>query len=381
MLEVLARVESPEIQMLVICNHDDALALVKSVGLKGLMWRRSRFATLLGKAFAQNFCKRMFGRWLPKLPFTLDAKLDAWKVDLVLFLGPDGRALELCKHNFIFSVWDLCHLDHPEFPEVGHFGEFERREYLFRNCVTRAVGVLVDSEHGRMLLKDRYGVALERAHVAPFLIYRSYEKFEPAPGELERVLAKHNVRAPYVFYPAQFWAHKNHKYILEAVRLMARRGTWVPQVVLSGSDKGSLAGVLDYARALGVDQYVNYRGFVDDSDMPYLYWGALALVMPTYFGPTNIPPLEARALGVPVCYSDLGYFRDQLGDSAHYMDLERPDSLVQLLDTIREQAAPRVRRNEPGAEAEQVGLLRRIVNAYRAKLIGAGPSVARAEGQ
>ena len=65
--------------------------------------------------------------------------------------------------------------------------------------------------------------------------------------------------------------------------------------------------------------------------MPYLYQGALALTMPTYFGPTNIPPLEAFALGCPVCYSDLPAFRSQVGDAAFFMDLADPDSLADIL--------------------------------------------------
>ena len=51
--------------------------------------------------------------------------------------------------------------------------------------------------------------------------------------------------------------------------------------------------------------------------------------MPTYFGPTNIPPLEAFALGVPVLYSDLPGLKDQVGDSALLLDLNNPESMAQ----------------------------------------------------
>jgi glycosyltransferase involved in cell wall biosynthesis len=38
--------------------------------------------------------------------------------------------------------------------------------------------------------------------------------------------------------------------------------------------------------------------------------------MPSYFGSTNLPPLEAVSLGCPVIYSDLPEFREQMGDAA-----------------------------------------------------------------
>ena len=56
--------------------------------------------------------------------------------------------------------------------------------------------------------------------------------------------------------------------------------------------------------------------------------------MPTYLGPTNIPPLEAFAYETPVCYSDTPFFREQVGDAAFFMNLKDPNSLVQNLLTI-----------------------------------------------
>ena len=56
--------------------------------------------------------------------------------------------------------------------------------------------------------------------------------------------------------------------------------------------------------------------------------------MPTYFGPTNLPPLEAFSLGVPVLYSDLIGLKDQVGDAALLLDLDDPGSLAQNLKNL-----------------------------------------------
>ena len=57
--------------------------------------------------------------------------------------------------------------------------------------------------------------------------------------------------------------------------------------------------------------------------------------MPTYLGPTNIPPLEAFFYNIPVCYSDKPSFREQVGDAVFYMDLNDPHSLVENIITIK----------------------------------------------
>jgi glycosyltransferase involved in cell wall biosynthesis len=76
---------------------------------------------------------------------------------------------------------------------------------------------------------------------------------------------------------------------------------------------------------------------VPNEEIPYLYKQSLALVMPTYFGPTNLPPLEAFSLDVPVLYSDKVGLRDQVGNAALLMDLCEPMSmachLAELIET------------------------------------------------
>ena len=58
--------------------------------------------------------------------------------------------------------------------------------------------------------------------------------------------------------------------------------------------------------------------------------------MPSYFGPTNLPPLEAFQLGVPVLYSNQPGLRDQVGDAALLMDLKDPNSMALHLKKLIE---------------------------------------------
>ena len=91
-----------------------------------------------------------------------------------------------------------------------------------------------------------------------------------------------------------------------------------------------------YAKSAGVYDQVLFIGFVPTDDLVSLYRNAIALVMPTYFGPTNLPPLEAFRLGVPVLYSDLPELKDQVKGAALFLDLENPESMsnhvVQILN-------------------------------------------------
>jgi glycosyltransferase involved in cell wall biosynthesis len=171
--------------------------------------------------------------------------------------------------------------------------------------------VIVPNEAGTEQLLRYYRLDRERIleipHPAPSLDKRA------APTENDdAALQKLGVRKPYVFYPAQFWAHKNHLRILEALVELPEL-----QAVFVGSDKGGgLAHVQDQARQLGVADRVLFPGFVELNELVALYRGAVALVYPSLFGPENLPPLEAFELGCPVIAADVPGAEQQLGDAA-----------------------------------------------------------------
>jgi len=118
--------------------------------------------------------------------------------------------------------------------------------------------------------------------------------------------------------------------------------------VFSGSDKGNLKYILDYAKKLNVEDLINYIGFAPNEEIYYLYKQSLALVMPSYFGPTNIPPLEAYTIGTPVIYSDLDGLREQVEGAALLCDLNNSGHLAEHLELLINSSEKRVELIESG---------------------------------
>jgi len=78
-----------------------------------------------------------------------------------------------------------------------------------------------------------------------------------------------------------------------------------------------------------MDHNVRYVGYVPEQDMSALYSGAVGLVMPTFFGPTNIPVLEAWAFDCPVLTSDIRGIREQVADAAVLVDPRSVESIAE----------------------------------------------------
>ncbi|MBY3044775.1 glycosyltransferase family 4 protein [Rhizobium leguminosarum] len=257
-------------------------------------------------------------------------------MDLAYFVTHSSTPNYFRKLNYVTTVLDLCHRDDLEFPEVSSDGRFEERERHFSTCLPRAVAVMVASHQLLKSIVVRYGIDEERMIAMPF---------EPSPflGEahsIDRtaVLGNYGLRDGYYFYPAQFWPHKNHIRILEAVSLLKQKTAVNSDilVVFSGADRGNLARIKQQAQRLGVSDNVTFLGFVPVDHMRALYEGALAVVMSTYFGPTNLPPLEAWAVGRPLIYS--AHLNEQVGDAALFADANDAEQWADAMLRIRDPA-------------------------------------------
>jgi glycosyltransferase involved in cell wall biosynthesis len=102
-------------------------------------------------------------------------------------------------------------------------------------------------------------------------------------------------------------------------------------LVLAGSRKNAYRRVMEEMVQLSLRNRVQVLGYVPDEDMPEFYRRARALVMPTFFGPTNIPPLEAMAVACPMAVSNIYAMPDQVRDAAL---LFNPESVTEIAQAI-----------------------------------------------
>jgi glycosyltransferase involved in cell wall biosynthesis len=259
-----------------------------------------------------------------KLVGPLETKLLRHGCDIVYFVSPSNLPSVLQKLNYINTLWDLCHREHPIFPEVRNFSSFFLRENKYRYILGPALLTLTESQQLADNASFYYGIESVRFLAMPFapspLIESGYL------SKTENIFNKYSLEEGYFFYPSQFWAHKNHIRILQALIILYKDNAWTPRVVFSGKDYGNLAHIVEFVKFNKLESQVKILGFVPHADMYGLYRNAMAVLMPTYFGPTNLPPLEAWSLGVPLIYS--AQLADQAGNAALLVDADDPAELA-----------------------------------------------------
>ena len=221
----------------------DAIYLPMSSWHNKLLWVRSRVT----HGRLMNLVHQVFGlNWL-------DRFLDAQGIDLIYFTSPSELALLTEEYNYLFTMWDLCHRDELEFPEVREDRLFEHREAFYQRVLLKAVGIFVDSVQARENAARRYGLDISRSHVMPSspAVGTTLTEVEYVAGYID-IKAKYGLQHDYIFYPAQFWAHKNHVYVLRGLRALEQRNGIQLAAIFAGGDKGNLKYIESVASSLGL---------------------------------------------------------------------------------------------------------------------------------
>ena len=252
-------------------------------------------------------------------------------VEFMWFVGAEAVQIDL---PYMAIVWDLQHCLQPWFPEVSAGGTWRHREAFYSDYLRRATFIIAGTEAGRMEIERFYQVTSNRIKILPHPTPAF--TLNAKPSDVDAVLKKYGLRSNYLFYPAQFWSHKNHINLLLAAAALKREHQIDLPVVFVGSNKGNEEYVRSFAAQLKPSIEVAFLGFVPLEDLVALYRGAFALSYVTFFGPENLPPLEAFALGCPVIASDVSGAREQLGEAALFVDPRNTGEIAASIKALYE---------------------------------------------
>lgn len=268
------------------------------------------------------FFKNKFEKFLEKL-----------NVDLVYFTSPSQYSLYLENTKFIISVPDVDHLIYLEFPEFVNNSEFFRRDEILRKSLPRAQAILTNAEIIKKRISKFYSVEENRIYIISLRPCRSVEEFKKFDKDyMLEIEKKFNLPKKYLFYPAMYLPHKNHKSLVDALKILKFDYNLDINIVCTGSDVGYLNEIKEYSIINKVNNNIFFLNFVDNKALPYLYLNSIALIFPVLAGPTFTPPWEAFKMGVPVIFSNILGVKNVYKDAVYYID---PLDSYSIADSVK----------------------------------------------
>lgn len=268
-----------------------------------------------------------------------------WKDDSILVRGPGAIGRYLKDLDLYFCP--LGNLDPKPVPVPSVFslhdvqeeyslGFFPLRALVYRSFHSYASTLMADRT---ITISDFSKDSIVRFHKRdPSRISRIYPSVDPRfydAAALGSSRPKSDLldKLPdrYIFYPANLWKHKNHRVLLESVKLLTERYGEDLYLVLTGYEMENGFDLETACRELSIRDRVVPLTYADIDEMPYLYKRAICLCFPSLFEGFGLPLVEAMACGCPIVCSNVASIPEIAGDAALYVD---PHSNVEMAESI-----------------------------------------------
>ncbi len=290
-----------------------------------------------------------------------------------VFLGVDAPVQKLLRANDIDVIFEnaqffgqrlgipaiawIPDFQHRGMPHLFSRPAYWKRELGFRAQIAGSRTIMLSSEDARKTCEALYPSTAGRTHVVRFAV--PPPNITPTPAQARAVADRYELPEHYFFMPNQFWQHKNHLLVVDALALLKQRGH---NMVVAASGKQldpRLPGHFENVKAAiarsGVGENFRLLGLLPYEDLVPLMCASVALLNPSHFEGWSTTVEEARALGVPMLLSDLDVHREQAEGIACFFDRFSAESLANALQSAQEDTCggvayfPRVRATDPSA--------------------------------
>ena len=268
-----------------------------------------------------------------KTPFcSLNYKLKKDNINAVFFLTPYLH--EHIEIPYFAAIRDVAHRILPHFPEFSTNSVFERMDKKLNLFLTGATRIITCNPVVKNDIVTLYDVIDENIDV----VNLPYPKWIEKVSFDETILKWNNLsKNNYIFYPAQFWSHKNHIRLILASQIMKEQNINL-KVVFSGLDRGNKNYLIKQVKDLDLENEVIFLDYVNQKQLATLYKNAYALVYPCLAGPDSISALESLYFNCPVLISNhLGY-NQQLKKAALYFNPLDESDIVSKIQNLNDLA-------------------------------------------
>jgi alpha-1,3-rhamnosyl/mannosyltransferase len=205
-------------------------------------------------------------------------------------------------------------------------------QQLVPRSVRRAVRVFTVSERTKRDLVSLYGIDAAKVEVTPSGVDPIFRPEGTANGG-----------PPYALFVGALQPRKDPAVLVEALALV--EGDL--RLALVGPEKHGVEEVRQAVTRLGLDQRVDFLGYVEREHLAELYRGAACFVLPSKWEGLGLTVLEAMASGTPVVATTAGALPEVTADAAVLVE---PGDAVALAEGIRLALASRERLVAAGLE-------------------------------
>jgi glycosyltransferase involved in cell wall biosynthesis len=259
----------------------------------------------------------------------LSAYLLRHNIDVIFAIARTEAAI-----TTVPTVMWLPDFQHEHLPDMFQPDDRAGFSAIFRAQAHAANLLLVKSEAVR---RDVQAFFPEQAAKVRCIQYVAHVPVESYADDPRDGLARYHLPEKFIYLPNQFWQHKNHKLVFEALAQLRARGV-CPCIVSTGNP-------VDYRRPAYFSELMqllseaNLReqfiilGQLPRADVFRLMRQAVCVLNPSRFEGFGMSVAESKSLGKRVLVSDLAPLREQAAPGAVYFNPTDAGELAAKMET------------------------------------------------
>jgi glycosyltransferase involved in cell wall biosynthesis len=151
---------------------------------------------------------------------------------------------------------------------------------------------------------------------------------------------KYNIKnKKYFFVSNQFWQHKNHRVVFEAMRILKEKETLNFNIYFSGNHQdyrnlNYFNELIELIEKYNLTEDVYLLGFIDRIDQISFMKHSVGVIQPSLFEGWSTVIEDAKALKKNIICSNLNVHFEQLGDLGFYFDPNNPEQLSRKMTEV-----------------------------------------------
>lgn len=275
--------------------------------------------------------------WMPFYPLweNVALPLAAWRdrVDILHCLGNTAPMFVPPKVNLILSLMDVMFLRSDDFIPIPTkiYQKLGRlyRSFIVPRCIFRADKVITISDFSKNDILD----LIPRVHSSNIIV--TYLSCDKQFAEIRSNMASKSkdlpLAAPYIFCLGAEDPRKNTLRLVRSYIRLVLTCDIRENLIISGYTNWEGSDSHRVIVDSGLEDRVQFLGFVDINDLSQLYQNATVFVYPSVYEGFGIPLLEAFSSGCPVAASNITSIPEVAGDAAIYFDPLNESEIAQAL--------------------------------------------------
>ena len=332
-IENIIKLRSESVDIFLIITDDIYIDFLTKKNLKWGFFKKSLIDKLFFKLIDIKILSKFFKFLCIKNPLEKFVKQN--KIDLLIFNSPDLYTLLSSNLNYVASIWNTEIREYKNFSEFKN-GGYKYQEKIIKEIINNAFKITVftnqnKSDLVRLYKCDQEKIILQNLRPMLPIIHKDLINKHDFLLDFEGLnLDKKN---KWIFYPAQFWEHKNHKYIVDALSKINNLGTGNVNFVFCGRDRGHLREIKLKIKKNNLENRFIIFDYLTDNQVISLYIHSDAVAIPTYLGRSSLPLLESFYFNKEIFYGS------NILDEYYYkyvnkIDLNKPEDFANKINAF-----------------------------------------------